>query len=322
MGEPKLLDQVKNLIRTKHYSIRTEEAYVGWIRKFILFHGKRHPREMGENEISAFLTHLAVNRNVAASTQNQAFNALLFLYRNVLGMEFGTLDNVERAKKPRKLPVVFTKEEIREIINQLDGYKWIMAQLMYGSGLRVMECVRLRVKDIDFGYRQILVREGKGSKDRVTMLPEIVSAPLERHLEKVKATHERDLGAGFGTVYLPFALERKYKNADRSWAWQYVFPATKRSVDPRSGVERRHHMAESVIQRAVKQAIRNAEIPKTGNCHALRHSFATHLLEAGYDIRTVQDLLGHKDVSTTMIYTHVLNKGGRGVQSPGDMLWR
>jgi len=323
MGEPKLLDQVRNLIRTKHYSIRTEEAYVGWIRKFILFHGKRHPKEMGENEISAFLTHLAVNRNVAASTQNQAFNALLFLYRKVLGMEFGTLDNVERAKKPRKLPVVFTKEEIREIINQLDGYKWIMAQLMYGSGLRVMECVRLRVKDIDFGYRQILVvRNGKGSKDRVTMLPEIVSSLLERHLEKVKATHERDLRAGFGAVHLPFALERKYKNADRSWAWQYAFPATKRAVDPRSGVERRHHIAESAIQQAIKQAIRSAGIPKTGNCHALRHSFATHLLEAGYDIRTVQDLLGHKDVSTTMIYTHVLNMGGRGVQSPGDLLWR
>ena len=321
MGEPKLMDQVRNLIRTKHYSIRTEEAYVGWIRKFILFHGKRHPKEMGEDEISAFLTHLAVNRNVASSTQNQAFNALLFLYRNVLGMEFSVVDNVKRAKRPKRLPVVFTKEEMKEIVSQLDGYKWIMAQLMYGAGLRVMECVRLRVKDIDFGYRQVTVRSGKGQKDRVTMLPEIASEPLKRHLEKVKVTHERDLAAGFGTVYLPFALERKYKNADRSWAWQYVFPATKRAIDPRSGVERRHHIHESVIQRAVKQAIRSAGIPKTGNCHALRHSFATHLLEAGYDIRTVQELLGHKDVSTTMIYTHVLNKGGRGVQSPGDLLW-
>ena len=321
MGEPKLLDQVRNLIRAKHYSLRTEEAYVGWIRQFILFHEKRHPKDMGENEISAFLTHLAVKRNVAASTQNQAFNALLFLYRNVLGMEFGVLDNVTRAKKPRKLPVVFTKEEIKEIITQLEGYKWIMAQLMYGAGLRVMECVRLRVKDIDFGYRQIIVRSGKGNKDRVTMLPEIASDPLKRHLEKVKAIHERDIKAGFGTVHLPYALSRKYKNADRSWAWQYAFPASKRAIDPRSGIERRHHIHESVIQRAVKQAIRSAKIPKTGNCHALRHSFATHLLEAGYDIRTVQDLLGHKDVSTTMIYTHVLNKGGRGVKSPVDMLW-
>ena len=321
MDQPKLLDRVRNLIRTKHYSIRTEEAYVSWIKRFILFHGKRHPRDMGENEISAFLTDLAVNRNVSASTQNQAFNALLFLYRNVLQMEFGELENVERAKRPKRLPVVFTKEEIKKIIDQLETCKWIMAQLMYGAGLRVMECVRLRVKDIDFGYRQILVRDGKGQKDRVTMLPEIVSSPLKIHLEKVKSVHERDLKAGFGNVYLPFAIERKYKYAERSWAWQYVFPATKRSIDPRALVERRHHIAESVIQRAIKQAIRNAGISKTGNCHALRHSFATHLLEAGYDIRTVQDLLGHKDVSTTMLYTHVLNKGGRGVQSPGDMLW-
>nr|WP_181550579.1 integron integrase [Desulfosalsimonas propionicica] len=322
MQQPKLLDQVRNLIRSKHYSIRTEETYVNWVRKFILFHGKKHPKDMGEKEISAFLTHLAVNRNVAASTQNQAFNALLFLYRNVLGIEFGELKDVQRAKKSRKLPVVFTKDEIRQIITQLEGYKWIMAQCMYGAGLRVMECVRLRVKDIDFGYGQVLVRDGKGAKDRVTMLPEVLKEPLKLHLEKVKSVHDRDLKAGFGSVYLPFALERKYKNADRSWAWQYVFPATKRAIDPRTKVERRHHIAESVIQRGIKQAIRNAGIPKTGNCHALRHSFATHLLEAGYDIRTVQELLGHKDVSTTMIYTHVLNRGGKGVKSPGDMLWR
>jgi integron integrase len=264
---------------------------------------------------------LAVERKVAASTQNQAFNALLFLYRNVLGVEFGELKDVQRAKKPRKLPVVFTKDEIRQIINQLDGYKWIMAQLMYGAGLRVMECVRLRVKDLDFGYGQILVRDGKGSKDRVTMLPEVLKESLKLHLEKVRSVHDMDLKAGFGAVYLPFALEGKYKNADRSWAWQYVLPATKRSIDPRTKVERRHHIAESVIQRGIKQAIRKAGIPKAGNCHALRHSFATHLLEAGYDIRTVQELLGHKDVSTTMIYTHVLNRGGRGVKSPGDMLW-
>ncbi len=319
MAQPKLLDQFRAFIRKKHYSLRTEEAYVSWIRQFILFHNKTHPKDMGKAEISAFLSHLAVNRNVAASTQNQAFNALLFLYRNVLGAEFGELDNVEQAKKPKKVPVVFTKPEIKMIINQLEGYKWIMAQLMYGAGLRVMECVRLRVKDVDFGYRQITVRSGKGNKDCVTMLPEIAVEPLRLHLVKVKDIHQRDLNSGFGSVYLPFALERKYNNADRSWAWQYVFPATERAIDPRTGVERRHHIAESVIQRAIKQAVRSAEIPKTGNCHALRHSFATHLLEAGYDIRTVQELLGHK--ATTMIYTHVLNRGGQGVKSPVDLLW-
>ncbi|HMA67989.1 MAG TPA: integron integrase, partial [Desulfosalsimonadaceae bacterium] len=221
----------------------------------------------------------------------------------------------------RKLPVVFTREEIRAILDQLESDKWLMGQLLYGSGLRVMECVRLRVKDVDFSYKQITVRDGKGGKDRVTMLPEIVIPAMEKHLRKVRVIHQRDLKAGFGTVYLPHALARKYPNADRSWAWQFIFPASKRGIDPRSRVERRHHIHESVIQRAVKQAIRSAGIPKTGNCHALRHSFATHLLEAGYDIRTVQELLGHKDVSTTMIYTHVLNRGGRGVQSPGDMLW-
>lgn len=320
-NQPKLLDQVRNLIRARHYSIRTEDTYIGWIKRFIFFHGKRHPKDMGEKEIEEFLTDLAVSKNVAASTQNQAFNALLFLYREVLGMNFGTLENVSRAKKPRKLPVVFTREEIRAILDQLESDKWLMGQLLYGSGLRVMECVRLRVKDVDFSYKQITVRDGKGGKDRVTMLPEIVIPAMEKHLRKVRAIHQRDLKAGFGTVYLPHALARKYPNADRSWAWQFIFPASKRGIDPRSRVERRHHIHESVIQRAVKQAIRSAGIPKTGNCHALRHSFATHLLETGYDIRTVQELLGHKDVSTTMIYTHVLNRGGRGVQSPGDMLW-
>jgi len=320
-NQPKLLDQVRNLIRARHYSIRTEDTYIGWIKRFIFFHGKRHPKDMGEKEIEEFLTDLAVSKNVAASTQNQAFNALLFLYREVLGMNFGALENVSRAKKPRKLPVVFTREEIRAILDQLESDKWLMGQLLYGSGLRVMECVRLRVKDVDFSYKQITVRDGKGGKDRVTMLPEIVIPAMEKHLRKVRAIHQRDLKAGFGTVYLPHALARKYPNADRSWAWQFIFPASKRGIDPRSRVERRHHIHESVIQRAVKQAIRSAGIPKTGNCHALRHSFATHLLEAGYDIRTVQELLGHKDVSTTMIYTHVLNRGGRGVQSPGDMLW-
>ena len=318
---PKLLDQVRNLIRLKHYSIRTEETYVGWIKRYIYFHNRRNPKDMGEKEIRQFLTDLAVNQKVAAATQNQAFNALLFLYRDVLKQEFEDLGDVVRAKKSRKLPVVFSKSEIRKIINQLEGRNWLMGQLMYGAGLRVMECVRLRIKDVDFGYRQIVVRDGKGGKDRITMLPDLVTDNLKRHLEKAKDIHEIDLKAGFGTVYMPYALERKYKHADRSWPWQWVFPASKRSIDPRSGVERRHHIHESVIQKAIKKAIRGSGITKTGNCHALRHSFATHLLEAGYDIRTIQELLGHKDVSTTMIYTHVLNRGGRSVQSPGDMLW-
>jgi len=320
-NSPKLLDQVRSLIRLKHYSIRTEETYVAWIRRYIYFHNLRHPKDMGENEIKQFLTDLAVNKNVASSTQNQAFNALLFLYREVLKQEFADLGDVVRAKKPQRLPVVFSKEEVRKIINQLDGHKWLMAQFMYGAGLRLMECLRLRIKDIDFHYNQITVRSGKGAKDRITVLPNLMVDNLKRHLEKVKEIHDMDLKAGFGSVYLPYALERKYKHADQSWAWQYVFPSTKRSIDPRSRIERRHHIHESVIQKAVKKAIRNAGITKTGNCHTLRHSFATHLLEAGYDIRTIQELLGHKDVSTTMIYTHVLNRGGRAVQSPGDMLW-
>ncbi len=319
--QPRLLDQVRDTIRLKHYSIRTEETYIGWIKRYIFFHNKRHPKDMGEIEIKAFLTNLAVNRNVAASTQNQAFNALLFLYREVLKQNFGDFSDTVRAKKPKRLPIVFTKAEVKLIIEQLDGAKWLMAQLMYGSGLRLMECMRLRVKDIDFSYRQVTVRDGKGGNDRMTMLPVITVETLNRHLEKVKLTHQLDLKAGFGSVYLPYALERKYKNANKSWGWQYVFPSTKRSIDPRSRIERRHHMHESVIQRAVRQAIRKAGITKGGNCHTLRHSFATHLLESGYDIRTVQELLGHKDVRTTMIYTHVLNRGGRAVQSPGDMLW-
>lgn len=259
MGEqPRLLDQVRNILRLKHYSMRTEETYVGWIKRYIYFHNKRHPKDMGDKEVKAFLTNLAVNQNVAASTQNQAFNALLFLYRNVLKQEFGEISGVVRAKKPRRLPVVFAKEEVKIIIDQLDGSKWLMAQFMYGAGLRVMECMRLRIKDIDFSYQQVSVRDGKGGNDRVTMLPEITVEHLKRHLEKVKATHQLDLKAGFGSVYLPYALARKYKNADRSWGWQYVFPSTQRSIDPRSKIERRHHIHESVIQRAVRNAIRKA----------------------------------------------------------------
>ena len=273
---------------------------------------------MGKSEVSQFLTHLAVNRKVAASTQNQALSALLFLYSHVLDQPFDWLEDVERAKKPSRLPVVFTKEEARALLRQLDGSKWLMASLLYGSGLRLMECLRLRVKDIDFGYDQIVVRDGKGQKDRVTVLPQALKAPLERHLSKVKALHEKDLKEGFGEVYLPFALEKKYSRASREWGWQYVFPAARRSKDPRSEVIRRHHLDETVLQSAVKEAIRAAGITKPGSPHSFRHSFATHLLEAGYDIRTVQELLGHKDVTTTMIYTHVMNKGGKGVKSPLD----
>jgi len=320
MVKEKLLDQVRYVIRVKHFSIRTEEAYVNWIRKFILFHNKRHPIEMGEHDVSQFLTYLAVKKRVAASTQNQALAAILFLYRDVLKKDLGWLDDVERAKRPARLPVVFSKQEVDEILVRLEGTKWLMASLLYGSGLRLMECIRLRVKDLDFGYEQIVVRDGKGQKDRVTMLPVSIKEPLKRHLEKVKAHHEADLKAGFGRVYLPFALKRKHPNADRDWGWQYVFPATKRSQDPRSGIAMRHHIDESVLQRAVKAAIRTAGITKYGSCHTFRHSFATHLLEDGYDIRTVQELLGHKDVSTTMIYTHVLNKGGKAVKSPLDTI--
>jgi integron integrase len=319
--KPRLLDQVRDSIRRKHYSIRTEQSYIDWIKRFIYFHDKQHPRDLNESHITEFLNFLAVQKKVASSTQNQALCALVFLYREVIKKDLAQFEDLVHAKRPGRLPVVFTADEIRTILLQLDGVNWIMGQLLYGAGLRVMECVRLRVKDVDFGYKQIVVRDGKGRKDRVTMLPEIVIESLSRHLKKVKKSHEIDLQAGFGTVHLPYALERKYLSANRSWGWQYVFPASRRSVDPRSGVEQRHHISESVLQRAIKKAIRAGKITKPGSCHSLRHSFATHLLESGYDIRTVQELLGHKDVSTTMIYTHVLNKGGKGVQSPSDILF-
>ena len=317
----RLLDRVRNVIRCKHYSIRTEHSYIEWIKRYIYFHDKKHPLVMGAKEISAFLSYLAVSRKVASSTQNQALCALVFLYKQVLNIDIGEFEDLIRAKKPERLPVVFTKDEVKMVLLQLEGIHWLMGHLLYGAGLRVMECVRLRVKDVDFNYRQIVVRDGKGHKDRVTMLPEIIQEDLKRHLMKTRQLHESDLKSGFGTVYLPYALARKYRNADRSWPWQYVFPATRLSVDPRSGVRRRHHISEQVIQRAIKKAILHSGIDKAGSCHSMRHSFATHLLEAGYDIRTVQELLGHKDVSTTMIYTHVLNRGGKGVQSPGDMLF-
>jgi integron integrase len=321
-SKPRLLDQVRDLIRLKHYSIRTEQTYIDWIKRYIYFHNKRHPADMDASHITAFLTHLAVKLKVASSTQNQALCALVFLYKQVLKKDPGTFDDLVHAKRPSKLPVVFTRNEVKNILLHLEGAAWVMGQLLYGAGLRLMECIRLRVKDVDFGYKQIVVRDGKGNKDRVTMFPEIVVESLQRHLLKVKQIHERELKEGFGTVYMPYALERKYPNANRSWAWQYVFPATKRSVDPRSGIEQRHHISENVLHRAIKSAIREAGINKPGSCHSLRHSFATHLIEDGYDIRTVQELLGHKDVSTTMIYTHVLNKGGKGVVSPSDRLFK
>jgi integron integrase len=317
-NKPKLLDQVRDVIRRKHYSIRTEQAYLDWIKRFIIYHNKRHPAEMAEEEVARFLTHLARDRDVAPSTQNQALSALLFLYKEVLKHEIGWLEKVERAKKPPKLPVVLSRMEVKRIFAHLHGVPKLMAGLLYGSGLRLMECARLRVKDVDFELAQITVRDAKGGKDRTTMLPLNLSEPLRRHLVRVKAQHEQDVEDGFGRVHLPFALSLKVPNAARAWAWQYVFPSSRISVDPRSGQKQRHHMAEGILQSALKIAVDGAGIVKRANCHSLRHSFATHLLTAGYDIRTVQELLGHKDVSTTMIYTHVLNKPGIGVKSPLD----
>ncbi|NWG20514.1 MAG: integron integrase [Chloroflexi bacterium] len=318
MSPPKLLDQVRAVLRARHYSRRTEETYVDWIRRFVHFHVLRHPRDLGRVEVEAFLTHLAVDLNVAASTQNQARAALLFLYREVLAVPMDEPWDVVVAKAPGRLPTVLTKVEVRALLAHLSGVDRLMAELLYGSGLRLMECIRLRVKDVDFAQRQVLVRDGKGAEDRVTMLPMGVIPALQEHLRMVRELHRQDLAAGFGAVYLPYALERKYPDAAREWAWQYVFPADRISLDPRSGIHRRHHRDESALQKAVRSAVRAVGITKHASCHTLRHSFATHLLENGYDIRTVQELLGHKDVKTTMIYTHVLNRGGLGVRSPLD----
>jgi len=322
LPKPKLLDQVRDAIRRKHYSIRTEQSYLNWIKRYIYFHNKKHPAEMDGRHVTSFLTYLAVKQKVASSTQNQALCALVFLYRYVIKKELGQFDELVYAKRPSRLPVVFTREEVRDVLLHMEGTIWIIGQLLYGAGLRLMECIRLRVKDVDFGYMQITVRDGKGKKDRVTMLPEVVVESFKRHLLKVKQIHEIDLKESFGTVYLPYALVRKYPNANRDWGWQYVFPAGKRSIDPRSGIEQRHHASEAVLQRATKRAIRQCGITKPGSSHSFGHGFATHLLEEGYDIRTVQELLGHKDVSATMIYTHVLNKGGKGVVSPSDKLFQ
>ena len=315
---PRLLDRVRDRIRFKHYSIRTEEAYVDWIRRFILFHGKRHPDAMGAPEVEGWLTHLAVDGHVAAATQNLAKSAVLFLYRDELERTLPWFEHIERAKTPTRVPVVLTRDEVLLVLKRLRGVNRLLGRLLYGSGMRIMEGVRLRVKDIDFARREILIRDGKGFKDRVTMLPRSVVRSLDSHLERVRELHRLDLEDGFGEVWLPFALARKYPTAGREWAWQYAFPSMRRAPDPRTGVVRRHHVTDQSFQRAMKQAVRDAGLVKLATPHTLRHSFATHLLEAGYDIRTVQELLGHADVSTTMIYTHVLNRGGRGVLSPLD----
>ncbi len=320
MAKQRLLDQVRDRIRTLHYSIRTEQSYIGWIKRFIFFNNKKHPKDMGKLELEAFLTHLAVNRNVSASTQNQALNAILFLYRQVLNIDLPWLEDVTRAKKPTRLPVVLTTSEVQLLLSSIDGVRGLVAQLLYGTGMRLMECLRLRVKDIDFERREVFVRSGKGGKDRVTVLPDKLVSELDAHLKRVLVLHKQDLSDSRGCVYMPFALERKYPSACREWAWQYVFPSAKISTDPRTGRRARYHIYSQSIQRAIKQAIRLANITKPASTHTLRHSFATHLLENGYDIRTVQELLGHKDVKTTMIYTHVLNKGGRGVKSPLDVV--
>ncbi|MBI2502300.1 MAG: integron integrase [Candidatus Latescibacteria bacterium] len=315
----KLLDQVREVIQLKHYSRKTEKSYVGWIKRFILFHGKRHPREMGKAEIEAYLTYLAQDRKVATATQNQAFNAILFLYRNVLQVELdGAIDAV-RARRPARLPTVLTRGEVHVVLDAVSGPQQLVVQLLYGCGLRLMEGLRLRVKDIDFGLNQLVIRDAKGMKDRVTMLPELLRGSLQKQLLRTCLLHEKDLARGYGRVVLPYALGRKYPGADREWGWQYVFPATRLYQERETGIVRRHHLHESGVQKALRLATRIAGIAKPVHCHTFRHSFATHLLEAGYDIRTVQELLGHNDVSTTMIYTHVLNRGGLAVRSPLDL---
>jgi integron integrase len=318
--KPKLLDQVRQAIRTRHYSEKTEKAYVHWIKRFIFFHNKRHPVEMAELEIGQFLSSLATDGHVSASTQNQAFNALLFLYHEVLNKRIGLIDGVVRAKRPHRLPVVLTKDEVKNVIDQMIGAPRLMAILLYGAGLRLMECCCLRIKDIDFSRNEIVVRAGKGDKDRHTMLPSVVRNSLFEHFRDVKLQHDEDLKNGLGRVSLPKALDRKYPNAGKEWGWQWAFPATSHYSDTVTGEKRRHHLHESVLQRAFKEARLKAGVFKPAGPHTLRHSFATHLLENGYDIRTVQELLGHTDVSTTMIYTHVLNRGGKGVRSPADGL--
>lgn len=318
--QPKLLDRLAEALRARHYSPRTEQTYRHWVKRFIFFHNVRHPAEMAEPEINAFLTHLAVREKVSASTQTQALSALLFLYRHVIGREVGNLGEVIRARKPTRLPVVMTREEVKAVLANMTGDKWLMASLMYGAGLRLMECLRLRVQDLEFSRHEILVRDGKGSKDRITMLPASLTIPLQEHLKRVKAIHERDVAEGWGRVQMPTALDRKYPNAPKDWRWQWVFPQDNRWINPQTKEQGRHHIDESLVQKAVRDAVTTAKLTKRATCHTFRHSFATHLLASGSDIRTVQELLGHSDVKTTMIYTHVLNRGPAGVRSPVDEL--
>lgn len=318
MARSRLLDEVRNALRVKHYSIRTEQSYIQWIKRYIYFHNKKHPAEMGEAELSAFLTHIAVNQHVTASTQNQALSALLFLYKQVLGIELPWLGDVTRAKRPSRLPTVLPRKQLVQVLDGISGTNGVIARLLYGCGMRLMEAMRLRVLDIDFDFRQIIVRNGKGGKDRSTVLPDSLIESLQGQLAHAKRIHQLDLSEGFGCVYLPYALARKYPNACREWRWQYVFPSVNHSVDPRDGVIRRHHMDEKNVQRAVRESAHNCGIHKRVTPHTLRHCFATHLLENGTDIRTLQELLGHKDVKTTQIYTHVMNRGSNAVRSPLD----
>ncbi|MFC1500599.1 integron integrase [Candidatus Zixiibacteriota bacterium] len=316
----KLLDQMHRALRARQYSPRTEQSYLRWVNRYVRFHHLKHPMEMAEPEINAFLSHLAVERKVSASTQNQALSALLFLYRHVLHREVGELEDVIRARRPQRLPVIMTRDEARAVLRRLSGDKWLIAALLYGSGLRLMECLRLRVKDVDFTTSQITVRDGKGNQDRVTMLPVSLHEPLRDHFKRVRAIHEQDLKDGHGKVFMPYAMARKYPNAVSEWGWQWVFPQLRRWRNPEIGKQGRHHLDASLMQRAMKDAVRSAGLTKQATCHTFRHSFATHLLEDGYDIRTIQELLGHKDVKTTMIYTHVLNRGPSGVRSPMDRI--
>lgn len=317
---PRLYDRIIEILRVRHYSRRTEEAYVHWIRRYIEFHHHAHPRQLAQGDVNRFLTHLAVKEHVAASTQNQALSAILFLYEHVLAQPLDRIQGVVRARRPKRLPVVLTVDEVSRIMAQLAGDKWLIAMLLYGGGLRLLEALRLRVKDLDFERGEITVREGKGDKDRVTTMPRVVVHPLRDHLRRVEIIHQQDLADGYGRVELPYALARKYPNANREWCWQYVFPQERRWINPRTGEQGRHHVHESLVQKAVKQAAHKAKLTKRVTSHTFRHSFATHLLADGYDIRTVQELLGHSDVKTTMIYTHVLNRGGRGVRSPADSM--
>ena len=316
----KLLDQLRHLIRIKHYSYRTEQAYTQWVRRYILFHDKRHPKDMGGKEIREYLNYLAITRKVSASTQNQALCSIIFLYKELLKIEIGEIESIVWAKRPKRLPVVFSKNEMKAILNEMSGIYKIMATLLYGAGLRLRECMLLRVKDIDFDYCQIIIHSGKGEKDRVTMLPKSIIEPLKKHIEKVIDIHIKDIHDGYDSVFMPYALEQKYPNAGKEIGWHFLFPGKNISKDPVSGIMRRHHLHESVLQRAVKSSIKKAGIMKHGGCHTFRHSFATHLLEDGINIRTVQELLGHKNVETTMIYTHVMNKKKLGVKSPVDNL--